>query len=260
MTVLLQRCHLFIVSSHANRDFTASHIPNYFVLYLRYLGCYVMSFLASSNLTEKVVIFVLSGSWANWFQFTRFEQAFCVVVSMWVPFSQCLCPVFSVTGLPCNSILNISSIVIGSYPWIYSEGIEPRGLWTNLWCHFPMFFPLHDLSSIFFCCCCSLGPTAGALFTSLNHILYATVSTSGAQWFLSLRVLGICLLCCSCHHYCCHRAERTEKKTHSLWGLGDLIPTPQARSRKVSTSSFSVLTITWFSILGHTESRLKATK
>lgn len=150
MTVLLQHCHLFIVSSHANRDFTASHIPNYFVLYLRYLGCYVMSFLASSNLTEKVVIFVLSGSWANWFQFTRFEQAFCVVVSMWVPFSQCLCPVFSVTGLPCNSILNISSIVIGSYPWIYSEGIEPRGLWTNLWCHFPMFFPLHDLSSIFF--------------------------------------------------------------------------------------------------------------
>lgn len=135
-----------------------------------------------------------------------------------------------------------------------------QGCMNKFMVSLPHVLPSPWSQQYFFFCCCSLGPTAGALFTSLNHILYATVSTSGAQWFLSLRVLGICLLCCSCHHYCCHRAERTEKKTHSLWGLGDLIPTPQARSRKVSTSSFSVLTITWFSILGHTESRLKATK
>lgn len=141
----------------------------------------------------------------------KFERTFYVMVSILVPFSWCLWPVFSLwldypiihflTSVVCYRVIPMN-IVCG--PWI-------RRFMKNFMLSLLPRSSLSMISTEFFFFC-PLGPTTGALYASFCHTLHATVSTSGTQGFLSLRVLDTSLPCCSCRHCFCHGAERKEKK------------------------------------------------
>lgn len=272
MTVLPQHCHLFIFSSQANRDFTGFSYTKLFCIVSQIFGILFMSVLVffKSYRESWYFDFIKQLRWLG--SVHKFEQAFYVVVSILVPFSWCLWPIFSLwlgypiihflTSVVCYRVIPMN-VVCG--PWIrrfmknFMVSLLPRSSLSMISTEFFLSSGPHSWGFICIilphtsCNCIHIrGPRVPfpRSFRHLSSLLF--LLPLFLPWGREIREEAI--------YFFSLRGFSFRVRGSSLRVRRPPTCIPQTRSGKISTSSFSILTNSQFSISGYTESRLGATK